>query len=198
MATANIRAASAQEKIAIVAKGVRLIEKRSAPSRTYPHRVVDWPAPQLGARVFVGGIQLLDVEHGSDQASVVDHFLTARSPSGVAVWALGTEAGGVFVAQPPMDLVRNWILTDLILSPSVILSIDSELLLITDEQMRFSVLGASKADLAELDQRLGGTANYCKILTQHIQNGEIGFGAEDIDWAKQFLHAWCYDSSSRQ
>ena len=192
----NIRPATALEAKALIPRARHLIESRPAPTVRYPKTLVDWPASPLHARLLIGGVQLLDSDDGYEDAAYVDAFLSENAPNGVGIWALGGEDNGVVIGHPPYDGIRNWIKSDLVLSPSIILSVDQDIVFMANEQLRYAVLGATEALLTNFDRCFGGKYAFFKKAKKHIHDMEIGFGQEDRDWALKHLLPWSFGADS--
>jgi hypothetical protein len=164
-----------------------LTDQRAAPGMRPEdqHWAIQWPHPDLSARVFAEGIA---AESAGDlnYRPALERLLSKHSPSGVAVWGIGAEKHGIFLG-PYADELRSWVKADLIFSPTVMLARDADIVLIADEQMRFSVVGAPLGVMVELDASLGGRNAIDEAIGAYIEHLGIGFGEEDRAWAVKYL-----------
>ncbi|MBL1430779.1 MAG: hypothetical protein COA60_004590 [Robiginitomaculum sp.] len=176
----------------VLSRFEELAEFRNAPSNANERdklRAIDWPKPPLIARVLPGGILLMEDEGYYDSSQQVEELFTKFSSQGVVFWGIGAEKYGVF--QAPFDAVtRRWIKAELIFSPTCILSLESDLIMISDEQLDFSVIGGSPLIINEMEKLFGGAKELKKRLLKAIDDRMIGFGKDDQIWAKEYLLPW--------
>lgn len=154
------------------------------------HRSIRWPNPNLSVRVFAEGI----VTEGGDILNYrppLEHLLRKHSPAGVAVWGIGFQKYGVFLSAYDDDF-RWWVKGQLIFSPTVVIARDADLIIIADEQMHYSVVGASSLLMEELEAALGGGSVIDEAIDAFINDLGIGFGEEDRSWAEKFLRREIY------
>ena len=154
------------------------------------HRSIRWPNPSLSVRVFAEGI----VTEGGDTLNYrppLEQLLSKYSPSGVGVWGIGFQKYGVFLSAYDDDF-RWWVKGQLIFSPTVVIARDIDLIIIADEQMHYSVVGASPVLMEELEAALGGENVINEAINAFIDDLGIGFGEEDRAWAKKFLRRETY------
>ena len=146
------------------------------------------PIPPMHGLVFPGGVKFLE-EEGTKFHEVLEQVLSSLFPDGVFFWGDGYEKQGVYHGPYNAEM-RLWIKRDLIFSPSIIMSHDREFVMVCDEQMRFTVVGASEKNAKIIIKAFDGRKNLKIMLQNYINDLGIGFGEEDREWANKYLFDW--------
>jgi len=168
----------------------RLTEVRKAPSSDCPNREVRWPKEPVSVLVFPEGIQPFNNADGIKHESTLDQFFLRYAPRGVFVWAPDYEKSGCFSAKYN-KLLRSWIASEMILTPVCIMAIEATILILADDQLRYSILGASDTQIKELKTMLGGVTKLRADFESYVNGLEVGFGESDRQWAHEYLLQWC-------
>lgn len=155
------------------------------------NRYMIWPRSGLHVRLLPGGITPWDeLREGSALLEAVRSAMDAGGTRSVAVWGLGWEQHGVYVAKYGSRLCR-WVKSQLIFSPSCLMSTSDDLVMIFDEQMNFSIIGGTSKAIQQLDRELGGVHILRSLFERWVKDGGIGFMASDRVWAEKTLLKWC-------
>ena len=75
---------------------------------------------------------------------------------------------------------------ELIISPFVLLSLDADLIVVSDEQLSYAVLGAESALIDCLDGKFGGTAAYRQRLSHSIETAPSALAQKGSNGRKNF------------
>lgn len=185
---ANVTIAADDLSSQLVRRYQQLTESRATPGMRAEDSAwtIEWPRAELEIRVFAGGAAEEAGDDPLDYRPQLEALLHKHSRNGIATWGVGVEKAGVFLGTYDEGL-RWWIKGELIFSPSTLLARDFDLVLIADEQRRFTVVGAPLWFMEELDVALGGKMAICEAFDAYIANFGIGFGEEDRKWAETYL-----------
>jgi hypothetical protein len=153
---------------------------RSAPER----RVILWPRPPLKTRLLPSGVTPWDELSEGDM--IFGALRRILFDTKVAVWGYGHENSGLFIGEYSKRLCQ-WIKGELIFSPSVMISCTYEMIMICDEQLHYSTVGLSPELVRRFDEALGGREKSAALFRSWVEAGEIGFDADDRQWAQDTL-----------
>lgn len=135
--------------------------------------------------VLPGGILAEEFER-EDDVLKIDEYLNSLYSDGFLFWGIGFEVHGALQSSMSLEL-RKWMKSDLLLSPTCLMSKSGDFVLISDEQLRFSVAGGPRAVLDHLDDLLGGAAQRAQLMKEYVEAYGIGFGEPDREWARANL-----------
>lgn len=149
-----------------------------------------WPKSPLEARAIPEGILPLDREDGFDHDVKLEKFFNKYAPKELAAWGEGMLQNTWFASKYSEEF-RRWIKTELIVSPTCLISLEKDIILIADEKNSFSVIGASKEIIAGLEEEFGGAEALKAEFVHHVDKGDLGFDDIDQNWAREYLLPWC-------
>jgi hypothetical protein len=189
----EIERLSNAEALGALRRFERLVEKRLAPSvgTDSPLQIeVFWPKPPLKARCIPDGVMSLDEDDGYDYVQRLEAFMARHGGQQVVFWAIGGERNGVYWGEYS-QAVRLWLKSELVLSPTIILSRSEDVFLISDEQLHFTVVGANSSAIADLECAFGGTRVLEQNFIKWADCGLAGFDGDRRGWAYAHLIPWC-------
>jgi hypothetical protein len=94
-----------------------------------------------------------------------------------------------YVARYDRELC-HWIKSSFLPNPTCLLSLDEDVLLIADEQLRFSVIGGARDAISLLEMEWGGADALRREFLGYVNGGELGFDRGDEEWALEYLVPW--------
>ena len=172
--------------------GLRLesiIVERLAPAPRYPRQTVWWPR-NLEARALREGILPRSRDEGFSDLDLLVRFFASYADGRVLIGDLGSSAPIFrYVARYEERLCR-WIKSELVSNPTCLLSLEDDLVLIADEQLRYSVIGGSREAINSLEKEYGGAQALRDQFVDYVNRGELGFDEGDREWACSFLIPW--------
>jgi len=167
-----------------------LAGKRFAPSSKKPRQEVWWPKAPLDGRAFPEGIQPpVDDESFNESARLLG-FLS------------GVCGGEFYIANltAPKPHFRHtgkldadlalWIRTRLVSNPTCLLASAKDVFLVTDSQLRYSVLGGPPDVIELFEKRFGGSETLRRTMTDYVDQMRVGAGLDDLKWAQDYLLKW--------
>jgi hypothetical protein len=165
------------------------MQERPAPVDRYPQQLVWWTS-KLEARALPEGILPRSKEEGFDDFSHLISFFRLYSGGRVLIGNLGDAKPYFRFSGTYSPSLCRWIKSELLSNPTCLLSVADELVLIADEQLRYSSVSATPQIIAALEDEWGGANKLRDAFLTYVENGEIGFDDDDREWAKRFLTAW--------
>jgi len=168
----------------------RLAGKRFAPTPKKPRQEVWWPKAPLDGRAFPEGIQPPEGDDPFNESARLLGFLA------------GLFGGEFYIANlsAPKPYFRHtgklgpdtarWIRTRLVSNPTCLLASTSDVFLITDSQMKYSVLGGPPDVIELFEKRFGGSDTLRRTMTDFIDQRRVGSGLDDLKWAQDYLLKW--------
>lgn len=178
----------------VLARYKQLVENRPAPGdedEQAKNYAVYWPKPPLEARAIPEGVMPLDTEDGGfDHDIRLERFFSKYAPKGVYAWGIGGQAYGILSGHYNGEL-RLWLRREVIISPMVIMAKEVDIVLIAEEQFRFSVIGAPPEIISGLEEAFGGADTLRQIFVDYVEDCGVGFGKYDRQWAWKYLIPWC-------
>ena len=148
-----------------------------------------WPKSPLLGRAIPGGIASLDAEEGYSYDLYLDLFFNDSARKEVLFWAVGLEKIGIFKGAYNEEL-RWWIKRNIIASPTVLICDSSDVLMISDEQWRFSVVGGDVRNIHALEAAFGGPERLQSSFLDWVNGNGVGFGDEGKRWAYKYPIPW--------
>ena len=94
-----------------------------------------------------------------------------------------------YVANYDSELAP-WIRSELLSDPTCLLSTCEDLVFIANEQLNYSVVGASVEIIENLEYEWGGREQLRKSFEQFLKSGDFGFDVDDERWAARYLMPW--------
>lgn len=168
----------------------RLAGKRFAPTPRKPRQEVWWPKAPLDGRAFPAGIQPPDGDDPFNESARLLGFL-------------GGLFGGEFYfanLSAPKPHFRHtgklgadialWIRTRLVSNPTCLLASTSDVFLITDSRMNYSVLGGPPDVIELFEKRFGGAETLRRTMADYVDQRRVGAGLDDLKWAQDYLLKW--------
>ncbi|MCK0067964.1 hypothetical protein [Kordiimonas laminariae] len=186
----NVERITALEEKPYLNRASNILERRLWPSPLYPNREIYWPKPNIEARAVRETILPLDYDDGFDDAEKIDRFFKTATPKGVVVWGLGCEEYGLYQGCYTNSF-REWITTQLVFQPVCVLAVEQELCLIVEHATRFSVIGGDSSLIELFEEIWGGASVLRGDFLSYLEEGSVGFGAEDNEATKNWILPWC-------
>ena len=143
------------------------------------------PNSGFEARNLPGGIFHLSDEFPK-QARILDDEISQISQGELVLWCLGFENVGAFLCDYNAN-VREWVKSDLILSPIIFSAISVDFAIFVDEQMRYTSIFSDARNIEKVDKCFNGKDSLKKIFTIYVDDGGVGFGDSDARWARENL-----------
>ena len=186
----SIRKLSEQDAHAYFKAFASMTEARPCPTASHNGREVDWPKAPLEIRAIPEGTMPLDEEEGYDHDKILSAFFSRNAPDGVVAWSIPATNQGAFKATYDSELV-HWLRTELIASPLVIVSAAKDILLIANEQLRYTIVASSPEIVSDLEDEFDGPQAMRSTFADWVESNSLGFGDEDREWAKRYIVKWC-------
>lgn len=142
---------------------------------------VPLPSRDFSIRVLSGGA--FDYE---DDYRLVGRFVDEINCDKLYASAFGVEDRAIFGCRYTPRMLQ-WLVQELVVSPSYVFSPYSDFIQISNESLRYSVFGIRPDRLSQFDEYFGGGDELFGKMAQAIDEGEIGFGEEGKEWARSFL-----------
>jgi hypothetical protein len=163
---------------------------RFAPSPKKPRQEVWWPRAPLDGRAFPEGIHPPAGDDAFNESARLVGFLTGVC--GVEFYVANLSAPKPqFRHTGKLDAeLALWIRTRLVSNPTCLLASAKDVFLITDSQMKYSVLGAPPEIIDLFEKRFGGAAALRQTVSEYVEQMRVGAGLEDLKWARDYLLKW--------
>lgn len=182
------------ERQQVQARFEGLAARRFAPSARRPRQEVWWPKAPLDGRAFAEGIHPGDADDAFNESARLLGFLNSVG---------GGAGGGAFYVgnlSAPRPFFRHsgrldaelarWVRTRLVSNPTCLLAAEADVLLITDSQMHYSVIGAPPEIIERFERRFGGGDALRRVFTDFVEQMRVGSGLDDLKWARDYLLRW--------
>ena len=171
-----------------------LASARFAPSTKRPRFEVWWPKAPLDGRALPEGIHPYSSDDKGDdnfnEAARLVGFLNSVSPGEFYIANLSAPKPHFRHTGRLDDDLCEWIKTRLVSNPTCLLSAASDVFLVVDTQMRYSVLGGSSDVIDKFEKRFGGAEALRQTFSSYVDQMRIGNGIEDVKWAQDYLQRW--------
>ncbi len=171
-----------------------LASARFAPSTKRPRFEVWWPKAPLDGRALPEGIHPHTVDDKGDdnfnEAARLVGFLNSVSPGEFFIANLSAPKPHFRHTGRLDDDLCQWIKTRLVSNPTCLLSAVSDVFIVVDTQMRYSVLGGSSDVIDKFEKRFGGADALRQTFSSYVDQMRIGNGIEDVKWAQDHLQRW--------
>jgi hypothetical protein len=182
------------ERSEVQARFETLASARFAPSTRRPRFEVWWPKAPLDGRALPEGIHPHTPDDKGDdtfnEAARLVGFLNSVSPGEFYIANLSAPKPHFRHTGRLDDDLCQWIKTRLVSNPTCLLSASSDLFIIVDTQMRYSVLGGSSDVIDKFEKRFGGADALRQTFSNYVDQMRIGNGIEDVKWAQDHLQRW--------
>jgi hypothetical protein len=167
-----------------------LAGKRFAPSPRKPRQEVWWPKAPLDGRAFPQGIQAAEGDDAFNESARLIGFLNGVCGGEFYIANLSAPKPHFrHTGKLDADLAR-WIRTRLVSNPTCLLAATSDVFLVTDSQMHYSVLGGAPEIIERFEKRFGGADALRRTFTDFVDQMRVGSGLEDLKWAQDYLLKW--------
>jgi hypothetical protein len=167
-----------------------LAAPRFAPSAKKPRQEVWWPRAPLDGRAFPEGIQPAEGETGFNESARLIGFLNGVAGGEFYIANLSAPKPHFRHAGRLDDALAAWIRTRLVSNPTCLLGARADVFLITDSQMRYSVLGAPADVIENFERRFGGAETLQRTFSNYVDQMRLGAGIDDVKWAQNYLQKW--------
>jgi hypothetical protein len=171
-----------------------LASARFAPSTKRPRFEVWWPKAPLDGRALPEGIHPYSSDDTGDdtfnEAARLVGFLNSVGPGEFYIANLSAPKPHFRHTGRLDDELCRWIQTRLVSNPTCLLSAASDVFIVVDTQMRYSVLGGSSEVIDKFEKRFGGAEALRQTFSSYVDQMRIGNGIEDVKWAQDYLQRW--------
>jgi hypothetical protein len=171
-----------------------LASARFAPSPKRPRFEVWWPKAPLDGRAFPEGIHAPEdagkSEDSFNESTRLVGFLNSVSPGEFYIANLSAPKPHFRHTGRLDDDLCRWIKTRLVSNPTCLLSAVTDVFLVVDSHMRYSVLGGSSDVIDKFEKRFGGADTLRQTFTNYVDQMRVGSGLEDVKWAQDHLARW--------
>ena len=167
-----------------------LASKRFAPSAKKPRQEVWWPKAPLDGRAFPEGFHPPDGDASFNESARLIGFLNNVCPGEFFIANLSAPRPHFRHTGKLDDDLCRWIKTRLVSNPTCLLSTSTDVFLIFDSQLRYSVLGANPEHIVQFEKRFGGAEALQATFTSYVDQMRIGSGIDDVKWAQAYLQKW--------
>jgi hypothetical protein len=167
-----------------------LASKRFAPTTKKPRQEVWWPKAPLDGRAFPEGIHPPEVDASFNESARLLGFLNTTCPGEFFIANLSAPKPHFrHTGKLDEDLCR-WIQTRLVSNPTCLLSTSTDVFLIHDSRMNYSVFGAAPEIVALFETRFGGAEALQTTFSNYVNQMRVGSGIDDVKWAQDYLQRW--------
>jgi hypothetical protein len=170
-----------------------LASARFAPSAKRPRFEVWWPKAPLDGRAFPEGIHAPEADDKGDsfnESARLIGFLNNVSPGEFYIANLSAPKPHFRHTGRLDDDLCRWIKTRLVSNPTCLLSADSDVFVIVDTQLGYSVIGGSSDVIDKLEKRFGGADALRQTFSSYVDQMRVGAGHDDMKWAQDHLLRW--------
>lgn len=167
-----------------------LASRRFAPTPRNPRFEVWWPRAPLDARAFPAGIQSRDEESGFNEAARLRGFMNQVCDGEFFIADLSTIRPFFRHAGRYDEDLCRWIKTRLVANHTCLMASNSDVLLIGDQQLGYSVVGGPPDTLELFERRFGGGEALKATFVDYVDQWSLGSGEDDRKWAHDNLVKW--------
>lgn len=186
----ELRDLTPPERLEVQQRFDRLAGKRFAPTHKKPRQEVWWPKAPLDGRAFPEGIQPPEGNDVFNESARLLGFLNGVCGGEFHIANLSAP-GPYFRHAGRLDAeLANWIRNRLVSNPTCFLAATVDVFLVTDSQMKYSVLGASPDIIDSFEKRFGGADALRRTFSDYVDKMHIGAGIDDLKWAQDYLVKW--------
>lgn len=186
----ELRDLTPAERMSVQQRFETLAATRFAPSAKKPRQEVWWPRAPLDGRAFPEGIQPPDGEDGFNESARLMGFLNGVAGGEFYVANLAAPKPNFWHTGRLDEGLATWIRTRLVSNPTCLLAARADVFLITDSQMRYSVIGGTLDIIAQFERRFGGAEALQRTFTNFVDEMRLGSGIDDLRWAQTYLLKW--------
>jgi hypothetical protein len=186
----ELRDLAPEERRQVQERFESLAAKRFAPSAKKPRQEVWWPKAPLDGRAFPEGIHPAEADASFNESARLLGFLNGVCGGEFYVANLSAPKPH-FRHTGKLDAeLAQWIRTRLVSNPTCLLAATVDVFLITDSQMRYSVVGAPADIIETFEKRFGGADALRRSFSDFVDQMRVGSGLEDLKWAQDYLLRW--------
>jgi hypothetical protein len=171
-----------------------LASARFAPSAKRPRFEVWWPKAPLDGRAFPGGIHApetddRDGDSFNESARLVG-FLNSVSPGEFYIANLSAPKPHFRHSGRLDEELCRWIKTRLVSNPTCLLSAVTDVFIVVDTQLHYSVVGGPSDVIDKFEKRFGGAEALRQTFSSFVDQMRVGSGLDDVKWAQDHLQRW--------
>ena len=186
----ELRDLTPAERLEVQQRFESLAGMRFAPTLRKPRQEVWWPKAPLDGRAFPEGIHPAEGDDPFNEAARLLGFLNGAGGAEFYVANLSAPKPH-FRHTGRLDAeLAKWIRLRLVSNPTCLLSATADVLLITDSQLHYSVIGGSPELIERFEQRFGGAEALRRTFTDFVDQMRVGSGLDDLKWARDHLVRW--------
>jgi hypothetical protein len=178
------------ERVEVQQRFETLASKRFAPSSKRPRFEVWWPKAPLDARAFPEGIHPAEGEDAFNESARLLGFLNGVSGAEFYIANLAAPKPHFRHTGKLDEELARWIRMRLVSNPTALLASNVDLLLITDSQLRYSVIGGTPEIIDQFERHFGGADGLQQTFTSYVAQMRVGHGIDDSRWAEEYLQKW--------
>jgi hypothetical protein len=167
-----------------------LASARFAPSPKRPRFEVWWPKAPLDGRAFPEGIHPAEGDESFNESARLVGFLNTVAPGEFYVANLSAPKPHFRHTGRLDEELAHWIKSRLVSNPTCLLSSSTNVFLIIDTQLNYSVMGGSPDVIARFEKTFGGADGLKQTFADFVDQMRLGNGLEDVKWAQEHLQRW--------
>jgi hypothetical protein len=186
----ELRDLAPDERKAVQQRFESLAAPRFAPTAKKPRQEVWWPRAPLDGRAFPEGIQPADGDATFNEATRLIGFLNSVAGGEFYIANLSAPKPHFRHAGRLDEALTSWIKSRLVSNPTCLLAARTDVFLVTDDQMHYSVLGGSPDVIEKFERRFGGAETLQRNFSSYVDLMRIGSGIDDVKWAQNYLQKW--------
>ncbi len=188
--TVELRDLTPAERMDVQLRFESLASRRFAPSAKKPRQELWWPKAPLDGRAFPEGIQPAEGDDSFNESARLLGFLNGICGGEFYVANLSAPRPQFrHTGKLDAELAR-WIRTRLVSNPTCLLAANTDVFLVTDAQMHYSVLGGSSETIEKFEKRFGGAEALKRTFLDFVDQMRVGSGLEDLKWAQDYPVKW--------
>ncbi len=148
---------------------------------------VPMPASDFTVRLLPGGVLPSEIQFWR-----LRQFFRNTEKEKFLLSGFGAEESPVFSCKYLIPELR-WIAQEFCVSPSYLIEENHSYVQISNEQLRYTIVGLHRSCVKVFDQMFGGFEQLKEDTRGLIDAMEFGFGEEDRQWVRKFLFRRAYD-----
>lgn len=188
--TVELRDLTPAERMAVQQRFESLAARRFAPSPRKPRQEVWWPKAPLDGRAFPEGIHAAEADDSFNESARLLGFLRGQFGEEFYVANLSAPRPQFRHTGKLDGALAQWIRTRLVSNPTCLLAAATDVFLITDSQMHYSVLGGTAEIIDQFEKRFGGAEALKRTFLEFVDQMRVGSGLEDLRWARDYPVRW--------
>lgn len=186
----ELRDLTPPERLTVQQRFETLAGLRFAPTARKPRQEVWWPKAPYDGRAFPEGIHPPEGDDPFNESARLLGFLTGVGGAEFYVANLSAPKPHFLHTGRLDGELAKWIRLRLVSNPTCLLSASTDVFLITDSQLHYSVLGGGSETIEKFEQRFGGAEALQRTFSDFVDQMRVGSGLEDLKWAQDYLIKW--------